>query len=261
MTVREFSNNSSSINLVFISGGPGLSSVSFNGLMPLKENYSLHFIEAMGTISPLEKEPTYENLIAEIREVISCLENVILCGHSFGGIQAIDIASDGLENIKGLIVIASPVSKNAFRILGENFATEITEEQDQISDLLESEPTDDVYKEWFYKHRDFYFNPERSNDLISVIMEDSVCVKSYSKAIVESSQKENKLRQIKNIRIPKLFISGDLDKVVPPESAKYESSLGEFKLEVVEGAAHFVHHECPEKVIKIINNFLPRKGE
>ena len=37
MSVKEFINKDSNINLVFISGGPGLSSISFNRLMSLKE--------------------------------------------------------------------------------------------------------------------------------------------------------------------------------------------------------------------------------
>jgi pimeloyl-ACP methyl ester carboxylesterase len=210
----------------------------------------------MGTVSPLEKVPAYTNLLDEIKEDIRDLENVILCGHSFGGIQAIDITNEDFENIKGLIVIGSPVSKNAFTILGKNFETGITDEQNQISEKLANEPTDDIYKEWFYKYRNFYFNPEKSDDLISIITDDSLCVKSYSEAIVESSQKENKLTQLKNVAIPKLFIAGDLDKIMPPESAQYESKLGNLKLEIVKGAGHFVHYECPEETMKIINNFL-----
>jgi pimeloyl-ACP methyl ester carboxylesterase len=260
MSVKEFINKDSNINLVFISGGPGLSSISFNGLISLKEKYSLHFIDPMGTNSELKETPTYKNLLIEVKESIKHLDNVILCGHSFGGIQAVDIASDNLENIKGLIIIGSPMSTNAFSILGQNFEKGITENQNLISDKLENEPTDEIYKEWFYEYRNFYFNPKKADEFISIIMNDSVCVKSYSEAIVESSQKQEKLEKLNNINIPKLFITGSLDQVMPPDSAQHESKLGGLKLKIIKGAGHFVHYECPEEIIKVINNFLTNEG-
>jgi len=256
MSVRVFKNENSRLNLVFIAGGPGLSSISFNKLMPLQDKFSLYFIDPMGTTSALGEIPNYSNLLNEIKNSIKDLDNVILCGHSFGGIQAIDIASESRSNIKGLIVIGTPVSEDAFSILGKNFDEGITKEQNLITDKLENEPTDEIYKQWFYSYRDFYFNPEKSDQLISVIMDDSVCVKSYSEAIEESSAKQDKILKLKKIKIPKLFIAGDLDKVMPPKSAQHESELGGFKLEVIEGAGHFIHYECPEKTIQVINNFL-----
>ena len=262
MALKEYKNPNSNINLVFVPGGPGLSSISFNKLMPLQEKYSLYFFDPMGTTTELKETPNYTNLLNELKETISNIDNVILCGHSFGGIQAIHLASENLGNIKGLIVLGSPVSENAFSILGKNFEAGITDKHNAISDKLADEPTDDIYKEWFHVYRDFYFNPEKSDEFISIVTEDSLCVKSYSEAIVESSQKSEKLDTLKEINIPKLFITGSLDKVTPPESAKYEANKGGFKLKVVEGAAHFIQYECPEVTIKIIDNFLNlMKGE
>jgi pimeloyl-ACP methyl ester carboxylesterase len=259
MEVIKYLNINSTLNLVFIAGGPGLSTDSFKELLPLKDKYSLFFLSPMGTTTPLVKKPTYSNLITEIKSEIEKLENVILCGHSFGGIQAIDIASLDLDNIKGLIAIGSPVSKNAFSILNTNFDKEVHHKE--ISNKFESEPTDQAYKDWFFAYRNFYFNPSQSDELISIITNDSVCVESYSEAIVESATKSDLLNKINEINIPKLFISGSIDKVMPPISAKHEADTGGFELKIIEDAGHFVHFERPKETISIIDEFLSIRGE
>ncbi|WP_127718231.1 alpha/beta fold hydrolase [Halobacteriovorax sp. HLS] len=260
MEANIIKNSNSSINLVFVSGGPGLSSLSFKPLLELSERFNLHFLDPMGTTSKLNIEPTYSNLLKEIEEYINDIPNVVLCGHSFGGIQAIDITSDKKPNIVGLIVIGSPVTANAFRVMNQNFDLDLSQKHIDISKKLEISPTDEIYKEWFYAYRDFYFNPETSSDGIKVITDDRVCVKSYSLAITESSTKEHCLESLKALNIPKLFITGELDQVLPPHSAKHEAETGGFDLEIIKSAGHFAHYECPNETIQTIINFLSKEG-
>lgn len=260
MKVEVQKNNNSNINLIFLAGGPGLSSISFKPLTSLNEKYTLHFIDPMGTTCDLEDKPTYDNLLIEIEEYIKKIENVVLCGHSFGGIQAIDIASRNKSNIKGLISIGAPVSKNAFEILRSNFSNGLSEMHKEISEKLSSTPSDDIYKEWFYIYRNFYFNPEYSEKNINVITEDQVCVKSYSTAISESSQKEECLKTLGKLNFPKLLITGDLDQVLPPQSARHEAKIGRLDIKIIKNGGHFVHYECPTETISIIDEFLSNLG-
>ena len=260
MKAQVMKNESSKINLVFLSGGPGLSSLSFMPLKELESSFNLHFLDPMGTNSKLSVEPTYQNLLNEIESYIQDIPNVILCGHSFGGIQAVEIASKDNSNILGIIAIGSPVSQNAFKVLNKNFDVELTQEQMELSKKLQDAPTNGIYKDWFFAYRDFYFNPATSSESISVITDDNVCVKSYSSAIMESSTKESCLKALKSKNINKLFITGELDKVLPPASAKHEAEMGGFELEVIENAGHFAHYESPKETIKIIMDFLSTMG-
>lgn len=260
MKIQYIENKNSNLNLVFVSGGPGLSSLSFKPLVSLSDNFNLHFLDAMGTTSELKTEPNYSNLLEEIEDYISNIPNVVLCGHSFGGIQAIDITSKMKSNIIGLIVIGSPVTGNAFKILNQNFDIELSQAHIDISKKLENSPTNEIYKEWFFVYRDFYFNPKTSINNIKVITDDTVCVKSYSNAIAESATKEECLQSLNNLNIPKLFITGELDQVMPPSSAKHEADIGGFDLAVVNDAGHFVHYESPNETIELINNFLFKMG-
>ena len=58
MKEQEMKNESSKINLVFLSGGPGLSSLSFMPLKKLESSFNLHFLEIklkIFTPCPLKK--------------------------------------------------------------------------------------------------------------------------------------------------------------------------------------------------------------
>jgi pimeloyl-ACP methyl ester carboxylesterase len=256
MIIKSYINEHSKTNLVFIPGGPGLSSISFEKLIPLKEKYSLFFLDPMGTTTELNDNHGYEILLDEVKDAIKDLANVVLCAHSFGGIQAIDITANNYQNIKGLIVIGSPVSSSAFASLGERFEKGITDKHIEISKKLENQPTDEIYKEWFYIYRNFYFHPDHADQCIATITDDSVCVKSYSEAIAESATKEDRLHKLRSVDIPKLFITGEDDLVMPPESAKDEAALGGFNLKIINNAGHFSHYEQPQQIIETIDNFL-----
>ena len=62
-----FINKNAKYNLVFIPGGPGLSSISFTPLEELKEEFGLYFFDPMGTRTPLKTTPTYEALLSELK--------------------------------------------------------------------------------------------------------------------------------------------------------------------------------------------------
>ena len=254
--MKSFINIGAKYNLVFIPGGPGLSSISFAPLEELKKDFGLYFFDPMGTTTPLKTAPTYEALLSELEEYISEIDNIILCGHSFGGIQAIDLASQNFPNIEGVIAIGTPVSTNSFEIIGKNFDVELNEDQKRLAELLANEPTDEIYKEWMIAYKDFYFNPMTSDKGIEAIRQDSLCVRSYKEAINESTTKEEKLRSLKDRNILKLYISGAKEKVLPPDSARHEASLGGFDLEIINNGGHFVHYECPQETMNIIRNYL-----
>ncbi len=251
-----FINKDAKFNLVFIPGGPGLSSISFSPLEELKKSFGLYLFDPMGTTTSLKATPTYEALLSELKDSISEIENIILCGHSFGGIQAIDLASQELPNIKGVIAIGSPVSSHAFEIIGKNFDVELNEDQKRLADLLANDPTDEIYKEWMIAYKDFYFNPKTSDIGVEAIRQDSLCVRSYKEAINESTTKEEKLISLKYKDIFKLYISGAEEKILPPDSAKHEAALGGFDLEIINNGGHFVHYECPQETMDIIKNYL-----
>ena len=75
MKAQVMRNESSKINLVFISGGPGLSSMSFMPLKELESSFNLHFLDTMGTNTELSVEPTYQNLLNSFSEEKNNLKN------------------------------------------------------------------------------------------------------------------------------------------------------------------------------------------
>ncbi len=61
----------------------------------------------------------------------------------------------------------------------------------------------------------------------------------------------------KHVQQPTLLIYGDSDKATPPEFGRiYKKLMTNAKLEIVDNAEHFVHHDQPEIVTKLIEEFL-----
>ena len=245
-------------NIIFIPGGPGLSADSFKSLEALSNDYKLHFFNPMGTGGGMHFEtPTYDNLLTELRSFIQLIPGEIyLCGHSFGGVQAIDLASNGLERVAGIILIGAPVSDETFATFSENVAAATGEKETKFLEDFNAEPTNEKYKEWFNIFKDLYFNPTHADKMVAVINDDRVNVKNYLNGFSGIMGKAPALENLKTKDIKKLFISGELDKIVPPMSADREAKKGGFELQVIPEAGHFVHFERPEMTAELIRNFI-----
>ena len=65
---------------------------------------------------------------------------------------------------------------------------------------------------------------------------------------------------VAHLRLPTLLIYGSKDSATPPEFGELLSkSIKGSKLEIVDGAGHFVHQEAKDQVATLINNFLEKK--
>ena len=60
-----------------------------------------------------------------------------------------------------------------------------------------------------------------------------------------------------HVAAPSLIVWGREDRIVPLECGeRYAKALGQAKLEVVEGAGHFVEMEKPEALASLVTRFL-----
>ena len=147
-------------NIVMLSGGPGLEPNSFFPLGNLLEAFNVYYFYPTGTNgSEQDQIPTYDELLLEIQEELSTLDSFYLCGHSFGGIQAVELAQRNASKILGLICLATPLSLSSFEKLGQNFLTLQTEEDKAFDEALSTNPTDQNYLKWFDNYARLYFAP------------------------------------------------------------------------------------------------------
>jgi pimeloyl-ACP methyl ester carboxylesterase len=244
-------------NLVLIPGGPGLGPVSFEPLASFIKNINVFFYYPTGTYGDQAKKLlSYEEQIEELNIEVEKLENVYLCGHSFGGIQAVDLALRISPKIKGIICIASPFSSEAFKEVEVNGSKSKTLDQIKMDDVFMNDPSDENYKRWFASYSHLYFSLSNVENGRNMLLEDSVNTKNYLGARNEANLKEHLLKDIQKTSIKRIFISGNEDRLLPVEILRGDSLLGGFVFKVIEDAGHFVHFDQAENTSALIEEFV-----
>ncbi|HLE12958.1 MAG: hypothetical protein A2504_12990 [Bdellovibrionales bacterium RIFOXYD12_FULL_39_22] len=253
-------------NLVFIPGGPGLGPNSFDLLSEKIVGVNVFYFYPTGTI--LEESGgrtpsvlSYDVQLADLVNEIKKIKAPILCGHSFGGIIATDLAVKSPELISGLICIASPFSKNSFDEVSKNFMAIQNEESETINNLFEKNPTNDLYKKWFAHYAELYFSHKNIKNGKKLLLNDSSCVKAYLDATEEASQKESLLAEIKSSSVRRIFIAGEEDRLLPPNVLEKDAASGDYKFISIEYAGHFAHFDQPDMVSEVIINFILTGGK
>lgn len=248
-------------NLVLIPGGPGLSPLSFEPLLKFLEGMNVYFYYPTGTYEGSDGENfSYTEQLDDLLEAISSLTNITLCGHSFGGILAVDTFLKDSSNIDGLISIASPFSEAAFQSVGENFSKHETNDQKEKAELFKNEPSDINYRNWFASCAPHYFAKHNVEQGHKMLLSDKVSSKAFIEAREEASQKEKLLKKLQQKSCKKLFLAGEKDNLLPPEVLRKDSKHGDFEFKMIEDAGHFVHFDCPQASAEQINNFISKKG-
>jgi pimeloyl-ACP methyl ester carboxylesterase len=75
---------------------------------------------------------------------------------------------------------------------------------------------------------------------------------TFKRVVTDDVQKD-----AATLHVPTLIIYGSKDTATPPVyGERYQHAITDSRLEVLEGAGHFVHHDEPQKVATLIQEFL-----
>lgn len=257
-TLKLIKNNKAKQNLVCVPGGPGLGPISFEPMAEFISEFNVYFYYPTGTDGKVVSDQLldYENQLKELSLQINVLENVVLLGHSFGGILATDLVTRNSNNISALICIAAPFSKAVFKSAGEAFGEFQNAESERINESFQKDPTDESYKKWFAHYAGLYFLGGNIEAGRQMILSDSACVKSYLAARSESAQKEFLLNGIGKLNITKLFLLGSEDVLLRKELLRQDAMRGNFSIQTIDDAGHFVHFDQPKEVANVIDAFI-----
>ena len=244
-------------HIIFIPGGPGLSSLTLRTMDILKRSFHLHYIDFPGTNgNPYLKDSTYEELVDEL---ISALkekfkdkkDELIVAGHSFGGFFAADLAIK--MKLKGLVCIAVPFSGDSLQ------AVEVCYDKKRNGDLLKSEEEwikkqdDESLAKWFSHYGELYFLNPSGKELI---LKDPVSAKFFIANREDASRGEDLLLDLEDVKCPKLFILGESDGLLPSDILVEDARAGGFALFEIENASHFVTFDQPERVASLLEKYL-----
>lgn len=180
----------------------------------------------------------YSNFVADFIKKLD-LDVYALIGHSFGGRICIKGLSDAKLSAEKLVLIGSAglSKKRSPKTVLLKILAKIGGALTFIPPLI-------------------FFRKQIKNRIYKLIGSDYLSAgplkETFKKVISEDLTSNAEL-----IKIPTLLIWGENDNSTPLEDGKrFNKLIKNSKLEVIQNAGHFVHIEKPDKVQKIIKDFL-----
>ena len=182
----------------------------------------------------------YANFVLNLTKILE-LQKFFLLGHSFGGRVAIKFSVLYPEKIKSLILCDSAGIKQKWG-LGEKLIFQISKLGNAIFTPTPLKRFKDKAKNLFYlflRHRDY-------------AKADGMMRKILKKVITEDL-----LDDLPQIKTRTLIIWGESDKLVPVKYVHiFKEKIENSELKILPKIGHSPHLEVPEKLAKIIIQFL-----
>jgi pimeloyl-ACP methyl ester carboxylesterase len=201
------------------------------------------------------KEWSYGALLKYAVSRLPKERKLVLLGHSFGGVQAANIAVT-TANVVGLICIAAPFSRAAFESIGKEFANKMTVEIDRTGKEFDERPSDESLKAWFASYGTLYFHSDRAEAGAKMLLSTSVNHKAFLGSRDEVANKEHLLAEVRNATFAKVFLLGENDELLVRATARAEAERGGFIVHEISRAAHFMAFDNPKETNLIIKDFL-----
>jgi len=189
-------------------------------------------------------------LAAAVGEVIEKLELApsVVVGHSLGGAAALQLALDRPKLVRGLVLVDSAA-------LGVEISPELL-------DRIESEPSRDEAKrllELFFTDRRYVLD-RGIDEMLAARSAPGAdqAVQAISNAVFSrGGQKALLLNRLGELQQPVLFISGELDRVIPARhSVVAADSVPSAWLEILEGVGHVPQIEASSSFVAVVNRWL-----
>ncbi len=257
--------------ILLLHGGPGYPSYYLNVLTALGKDRPVVLFDQLGCgrsgrISDTALM-TIENYMEQVEAVVSALKikEFYLYGHSWGTMLGTDYYLKNPNGIKA-IVLASPClsaglwvkdADTLIATLPDSIQTVLNQSKKNIiADTLKFYSAVDYYSKKFYT-----INPAPSADLDSAVAQIGNNVYEYMWGKSEffstgTLKNYDRTADLKNIKVPTLYITGEFDAARPGTVRYYQSLTPNSKLVVIKNAGHMTMHDNPEENIKAISDFL-----
>lgn len=244
--------------LVWIPGGPGLSSYTLRPMDLLKRSFHLVYIDPPGTggqpaVSHLSFEDAVQALEAEISQIKG---DIVLCGHSFGALLAISLLAK--FRVEGIVCLASPLTLEAIEHASKVSEENMTPELSIALGNFEESPTSENFLGLFEGYKEMYFHPSNVVKGTQWIKKDKPSPESFGsqQSILSDSKKMTDLmNKLKSFSGKKLLVAASDDILFVPKFLKEHSEEAGMQFELIQDAGHFLIYDQPEKVAKVIEKY------
>lgn len=242
LSIRYCESSSSGLVILLLHGW-GDSAVTFARLeSKLGVNYRLIAVDLPGfggSETPRETWglDNYAQFVASFMQKIEVKPLAIL-GHSNGGAIAIRGLSSGQLDAQKLILLASAGvrsdyqgKKKVYRWAAKLAKTATAPLPKHTRDKLKKKAYQSIGSDMFVAEN---------------------LQETFKKVVTDDVQND-----AKKINIPTLLVYGSEDTATPPRYGELFSRLiPDAKLEIIDGAGHFVHHDAPVRVEQLVEDFL-----
>ncbi len=257
--------------IILLHGGPGYPSYYLNALMVLGKDRPVVLFDQLGCgrsgrISDTALM-TIENYMEQVKALVSALKikEFYLYGHSWGTMLGTDYYLKHPAGIKA-ILLASPCLSAGLWV--KDADTLIATLPDSIQTILNQSKKNiiaDTFKFYsaveYYSKKFYTLNPAPSADLDSAAAQIGNNVYEYMWGNSEffstgTLKNYDRTADLKNIKVPVLYITGEFDAARPATVTYYQSLTPNSKLVVIKNAGHMTMHDNPEENSKAISDFL-----
>lgn len=250
------SNGGKAINWVFFPGGPGCDSLY---LLPLAQELKLDgniwLIDFPGNGSNLVEEPyNYDLYLDLFPKVINRFTNVVLVGHSFGGMLPL-LHPKLEEQLKGLILLNTSPSLWLEEAANVAKALELPDLSEDMGRFTNS-PNQETFNLALSACAPYYFTPssfEKGREWLSTIpFRWQPAVWWQQKAI----QTEYTARWIPS-RLKTLIIGAEFDAMTPLSLFEKDQQFNRSNISIIKvaNAGHMPWFEKTDEVVKLIQDF------
>jgi proline-specific peptidase len=259
--------------LVCHPGGPGFSSLYFADLAALGDELELVLLDPRGTGgSDPARDPgqyaiaDYASDVEELREHLG-LEQLLLFGHSHGGVVAVEYAASHPDRVERLILASTLPRHGPEQEATMQRAVEAREAEPWYADAVDALQTElqgefadgRELMELTRRMMPFYYADygEREQRHVASLAGDSLCVDATRLWEQELWEQFDLRPLLPSLAMPTLVITGEQDFITGPAcAAELSEGIPAPETVVLPGSGHMIFVEAPEEFREAVLGFL-----
>ncbi len=246
-------------SILLLHGGPGATHEYFENFPThLDTNkYTIYFYDQLGSYfsdsSELENLWEIGRFVDEVETVRKSLDvsELILLGHSWGGILAVHYAATYPENLKCIILSNSPYT--SYGAFGYRYDLSKKTEK-ELKKELGRKPRREELEERFKKI--YRYGMDTIPEVFSRLERHYNTDKNRWKTEFFKQKKWSLEHEAKAIKVPTLIIGGEMDFVDPNDFKSLDTAIENSELVILPNAPHFPMWSHSESYFEAIDRFI-----